>query len=93
VFVLGEGGKLQSPPRVEALQELPDERRDLPTVRLEREVAGIQQVQLGVGEVATVGFGSRPGEERVEPAPNDQGGRRRSTKNAWKRGYRATLVR
>ena len=34
---------------MEALQELPDERRDLPTVRLEREVAGIQQVQLGVG--------------------------------------------
>ena len=38
-------------------------------------MAGIEEVDLGIGEVAQVGAGPRLGEEGVVAAPNDEGGR------------------
>src|SRR5580704_7056174 len=57
------------------VEERGDERGDLWEVFFEGEVAGVEEVDLGIGEVAQVGAGPRLGEEGVVAAPNDEGGR------------------
>src|SRR4029077_14212181 len=53
-----------------ACQEVADDRRDLGSLALEGEVAGIEQVDLGVRIVAFEGLGPGGQEERVVLAPN-----------------------
>jgi len=57
------------------VEERGDERGDLWEVFFEGEVAGVEEVDLGIGEVAQVGAGLRLGEEGVVAAPDDEGGR------------------
>src|SRR5437588_4098363 len=52
-----------------------DEAGDLVGVGSEGEVAGVEQVQLGVGKVGEVGPGALGDEELVVGAPGDERGR------------------
>ena len=61
-----------------SLQKVAHQLVDPRPVRLEREMAGVQQVQLGIGQVAPEGARTRHGEERIVASPDDQRGRARS---------------
>src|SRR3954447_26205005 len=50
--------------------ELPDRLGDRPGVRLEREMAGVEEADVGFRDVAAIRLGSGGQEERVVPAPD-----------------------
>src|SRR5688572_20400573 len=58
-----------------APEKFSDQRRDFRTVRFEREVSSIEQVDLGVRLIALEGLCTFHGEEWIPLAPNDQGRR------------------
>ena len=62
----------RSPARQLPVEEVAHEPRDLLAFVFEREVAGIEQVQLGFGQVAQVGVCAVGGEDLVVLAPDDQ---------------------
>ena len=53
-------------------QELADRRADLVGVGFEREVAGIEEADLRLGQVALERLGARRDEERIVLAPDRQ---------------------
>src|SRR3954452_16658226 len=55
-----------------AVEEAADERRHLVQLVLQREMAGVEQVQVGVRKVAPEGMRTRCREDRVVGAPDDQ---------------------
>lgn len=55
-----------------ACQELPHERDDVPEAGLQRPVAGVEHVQLGVGKVSEVGAARGFGHVAVVGTPEDQ---------------------
>ena len=57
------------------VEERGDERGNLWEVFFEGEMASVEEVDLGIGEVAQVGAGPLLGEEGVVAAPDDEGGR------------------
>src|ERR1700681_4257082 len=50
-------------------EELADDRRDLGSPAFEREMAGVEEMDFGVGVVAFEGIGTGWQEERIVPAP------------------------
>ena len=54
------------------LQELADDFRDFGAVRLQREVAGLEEVDLCLRNVALKRFSARREEERIVLAPHRQ---------------------
>src|SRR5262245_856927 len=55
-----------------ASEELPDHRGDLVTVRLEGEVAGVEEAHVSVRDITLERLGARRQEERVVLAPSCQ---------------------
>jgi hypothetical protein len=69
------GGILRSRPRNLPGKEIADQRDDLVGLVLQDEMAGVEEVQVGVGQVALVGMRTVGGEDLVVLAPDDQRGR------------------
>ena len=53
-------------------EKAPDERSDLRRMGLEREMAGIAEVDLPVGKIALVGLRTGRNEGRIMPAPHGE---------------------
>src|SRR5262249_7122086 len=56
-----------------AIEEVVHQRSNLLALVLEGEVAGVEQVKLGVGKIAQVGLGAIGRKDHVVRAPYDQG--------------------
>ena len=58
-----------------ASHELEDQARDLVSVLVEREVAGVQQMDFGIGWISRERLGAERSEGRIVCAPGHQCGR------------------
>lgn len=63
---------VRSPWSQTPVQEIANQRGDLSSVGLEREVSGVQQMDLGFGKVTSVGFCPGWSEDFVVTAPRHQ---------------------
>src|SRR6185503_17861869 len=70
----GRRGRPQSLPLAlyRAIQEFVDARADFMDVRFEREVAGVEELDLGLRQVALVGLGAGRDEEGIVAAPDGE---------------------
>jgi hypothetical protein len=74
-------------------QEAVHDRGDFGSMRFEREMACVKQMDMSLLQVAFVGFSAGWQEGRVMTPPDGEEGRLMLPEYAWKKGYLSTLVR